>query len=206
MRHFTVCLLLAASFAFAQRGPVTEPPAPRVAEGPATPVPPETSSVTGHELSLDGKTILYNATAGTLLIDGDDAKPYGTVFYVAYTLVGVSDFRTRPVTFLYNGGPGSASLWLHMGSVGPVRVATASPEATGAAPYQVMPNQYSLLDKTDLVFVDAVGTGFSRPVGTGTIKNFAGTDQDVTAFERFIHRYVTVHHRWNSPKFLFGES
>jgi carboxypeptidase C (cathepsin A) len=206
MRHFTVCFLLAASFAFAQRGPVTEPPAPRVAEGPATPVPPETSSVTDHELSLDGKTIHYNATAGTLLIDGDDAKPYGTVFYVAYTLVGVSDFRTRPVTFLYNGGPGSASLWLHMGSVGPVRVATASPEATGAAPYQVMPNQYSLLDKTDLVFVDAVGTGFSKPVGTGTIRNFAGTDQDVQAFEKFIHRYVTVNHRWNSPKFLFGES
>ncbi len=181
-----------------------QPPAP--AEAAATPIPPETSSVTDHELSLDGKTIHYSATAGTLLIDGDDAKPYGTVFYVAYTLVGVSDLRTRPVTFLYNGGPGSASLWLHMGSVGPVRVVTASPEATGPAPYQVAPNQYSLLDKTDLVFVDAVGTGFSRPVGTGTIKNFAGTDQDVQAFEKFIQRYVTVNHRWNSPKFLFGES
>jgi len=97
-------------------------------------------------------------------------------------------------------------MWLHMGSVGPVRVVTTSPEATGSAPYQVTPNQYSLLDKTDLVFVDAVGTGFSRPVGTGTIRNFAGTDQDVTAFEKFIQRYVTVNHRWNSPKFLFGES
>jgi carboxypeptidase C (cathepsin A) len=206
MRYFTVCLLLAASYAFAQRGPVSEPAAARAAEGPATPIPPETNSVTDHELSLDGKTIHYSATAGTLLIDGDDAKPYATVFYVAYTLVGVSDLRTRPVTFLYNGGPGSASMWLHMGSVGPVRVVTASPEATGSAPYQVTPNQYSLLDKTDLVFVDAVGTGFSRPVGTGTIRNFAGTDQDVTAFEKFIQRYVTVNHRWNSPKFLFGES
>ena len=206
MKHFTVCLLLAASCAFAQRGPATEPPAARAAEAAATPIPPETNSVTDHELSLDGKTIHYSATAGTLLIDGDDAKPYGTVFYVAYTLVGVSDFRTRPVTFLYNGGPGSASLWLHMGSVGPVRVVTASPEATGPAPYQVAPNQYSLLDKTDLVFVDAVGTGFSRPVGTATIRDFAGTDQDVRAFERFIQRYVTVNHRWNSPKFLFGES
>jgi len=204
--HFTVCLLLAASYALAQRGPASEPPAARAAEGPATPIPPETSSVTDHELSLDGKTIHYSATAGTLLIDGDDAKPYGTVFYVAYTLAGAGDLRTRPVTFLYNGGPGSASMWLHMGSVGPVRVVTASPEATGAAPYQVVPNQYSLLDKTDLVFVDAVGTGFSRPVGTATIRNFAGTDQDVQAFERFIHRYVTVNHRWNSPKFLFGES
>ena len=125
---------------------------------------------------------------------------------MAYTESGVSDPRTRPVTFLYNGGPGSASLWLHMGSIGPVRVATASPEATGAAPYQVAPNQYSLLDKTDLVFVDAVGTGYSRPVGKATIKNFAGTDQDVQAFAKFIQRYVEVNHRWNSPKFLFGES
>ena len=174
-------------------------------EKPA-PIPAETSSATDHELALDGKTIHYKATAGTLLIDGEDEKPYGTVFYVAYTMNGVSDPRTRPVTFLYNGGPGSASLWLHMGSVGPVRVATSSPEATGAAPYQVSPNQYSLLDKSDLVFVDAVGTGFSRPVGKGTIKNFAGTDQDVQAFSKFIQRYVSVNHRWNSPKFLFGES
>jgi carboxypeptidase C (cathepsin A) len=93
-----------------------------------------------------------------------------------------------------------------MGSIGPVRVLTASPEATGSGPYQVVPNQYSVLDKTDLVFVDAVGTGYSRPVGKATMKNFAGTDQDVQAFSRFIQRYVSVNHRWNSPKFLFGES
>src|SRR5271157_5702573 len=204
--HFTICLLLAASCAFAQRGPAPEPTAVRATAAPATPIPPETSSVTDHELSLDGKTIHYSATAGTLLIDGDDSQPNATVFYVAYTMAGVGDPRTRPVTFLYNGGPGSASFWLHMGSVGPVRVVTASPEATGAAPYQVSPNQYSLLDKSDLVFVDAVGTGYSRPVGKGTIKNFAGTDQDVQAFAKFIQRYVSVNHRWNSPKFLFGES
>jgi len=181
-------------------------PANAAAEEKQSPIPAETTSVTDHDLQLDGKTLHYKATAGTLLIDGDDEKPYGIVFYVAYTLSGVSDPRTRPVTFLYNGGPGSASLWLHMGSIGPVRVATASPEATGAAPYQVSPNQYSLLDKTDLVFVDAVGTGYSRPVGKATIKNFAGTDQDVQAFSKFIQRYVEVNHRWNSPKFLFGES
>jgi carboxypeptidase C (cathepsin A) len=93
-----------------------------------------------------------------------------------------------------------------MGSIGPVRVLTASPEATGPGPYQVVPNQYSLLDKSDLVFVDAVGTGYSRPVGKGTIRDFAGTDQDVRAFQKFIYRYVTLNHRWNSPKFLFGES
>lgn len=179
---------------------------PATTEEKTPPVPNETAVTTDHELHLDGKDLHYKATAGTLLIDGEDEKPYGTVFYVGYTLNGVSDLRARPVTFLYNGGPGSASLWLHMGSIGPVRVKTASPGATGAAPFQVMPNEYSLLDKTDLVFIDAVGTGYSRPVGKATIKNFAGTDQDVQAFSKFIQRYVSVNHRWNSPKFLFGES
>ncbi len=198
---YAVCFAAGALALLAQTPPV----APTGEEKPPA-IPAETSSVTDHELALDGKTLHYKATAGTLLIDGEDEKPYGIVFYVGYTLSGVSDPRTRPVTFLYNGGPGSASLWLHMGSIGPVRVATSSPEATGAAPYQVAPNQYSLLDKTDLVFVDAVGTGYSRPVGKATIKNFAGTDQDVQAFSKFIQRYVEVNHRWNSPKFLFGES
>jgi carboxypeptidase C (cathepsin A) len=213
--HSTCRLTLALALSlsgvtlFAQRPAPGESPAPAAdekdKEKPA-PIPAETTSVTDHELTLNGKSIHYKATAGTLLIDGDDEKPYGIVFYVAYTAAGVTDLRTRAVTFLYNGGPGSASLWLHMGSVGPVRVVTASPEATGSGPYQIVPNQYSLLDKTDLVFVDAVGTGYSRPVGKATIKNFAGTDQDVHAFEKFIQRYVSVNHRWNSPKFLFGES
>src|SRR5580700_324431 len=200
-----VVLLLAGALALVAQRPPAGDAEEKEKEKPA-PIPAEATSVTDHELQLDGKTLHYQATAGTLLIDGDDEKPYGLVFYVAYTLSGVADPRTRPVTFLSNGGPGSASLWLHMGSIGPVRVATASPEATGAAPYQVSPNQYSLLDKTDLVFVDAVGTGYSRPVGKATIKNFAGTDQDVQAFAKFIQRYVEVNHRWNSPKFLFGES
>jgi len=204
LRQFCVLLLVGTGVIVAQ---APKPPdAPPAAEEKPAPIPPETNSSTDHELPLDGKTIRYIANAGTLLIDGDDEKPYATVFYVAYTLRGVSDLHTRPVTFLYNGGPGSASFWLHMGSIGPVRVVTASPEATGSAPYQIVPNQYSLLDKTDLVFVDAVGTGFSRPVGKATGKNFFGTDQDVQAFSKFIQRYISVNHRWNSPKFLFGES
>jgi carboxypeptidase C (cathepsin A) len=200
--------LFVAAGAFAQRPPSADSPATPAADEKSekpSPIPTETASTTDHDLPLGGKTIHYHATAGTLLIDGDDEKPYGIVFYAAYTQTA-TDLRTRAITFLYNGGPGSASLWLHMGSIGPVRVVTASPEATGAAPYQIVPNQFSLLDKTDLVFVDAVGTGFSRPVGKATIKNFAGTDQDVRAFARFIQRYVSVNHRWNSPKFLFGES
>ncbi len=189
---------------WAQRGPGAQTPPAPAAE--AIPIPAESSSVTEHELTLDGKPLHYTATAGNLVIDDDEDKPYGSIFYVAYTLAGVTDPRTRAVTFLYNGGPGSASMWLHMGSVGPVRVVTASPEATGPGPYQTVPNQYSLLDKTDLVFVDAPGTGFSRPVGKATIRNFAGTDQDVQAFRKFIERYASVNRRWNSPKFLFGES
>lgn len=183
----------------------TTPVVPPKEEKLAT-VPPEHSSVTHHDLTLDGHIIHYTATAGTLLIQGEGSKPYGSFFYVAYTQDGVTDNKTRPLTFLYNGGPGSASMWLHMGSVGPVRVLTTSPKATGSGPYQIVANEYSLLDKTDLVFVDAVGTGFSRPVGNATEKNFAGTDQDIVAFNKFIARYITVNQRWNSPKFLFGES
>src|SRR5215475_7515607 len=182
------------------------PAAAANADRPATPIPPEKSSVTSHEMTLGGKPLRYTATAGNLLIQGDDNQPNASLFYVAYTLDGVSDPQTRPVTFLYNGGPGSASMWLHMGSVGPVRVLTSSPEATGPGPYQVSDNQYTLLDKSDLVFIDAVGTGYSKPVGRGTIRDFAGVDQDVRAFQKFIYRYVSVNHRWNSPKFLFGES
>jgi carboxypeptidase C (cathepsin A) len=189
-----------------QRGNQPAPAAGAAQERPAAPTPPEKNSVTQHEMTLGGKAIKYTATAGNLLLRGDDDQPNASVFYVAYTLDGVTDLRTRPITFLYNGGPGTASMWLHMGSVGPVRVVTSSPEATGPGPYDVVANQYSLLDRSDLVFIDAIGAGYSRPVGRGTQRDFAGVDQDVRAFQKFIDRYVSVNHRWNSPKFLFGES
>ncbi len=174
-------------------------------EDQGTPIPPETNSVTKHDWSEGGRTVHYTATAGNLLIRDDQDKAIGSIFYVAYTEDGV-DPKTRPVTFFYNGGPGSATVWLHMGSLGPVRVVTASPEATGPAPFEWVQNQYSLIDKSDLVFIDAPLTGFSRAVGKGTVKDFAGTDQDIQAFLKFITRYITVNQRWNSPKFLFGES
>ncbi|HKE25376.1 MAG TPA: hypothetical protein VKB88_23620 [Bryobacteraceae bacterium] len=202
--HLLAILVLCAGALAAQRVPAGQ--AAPAAAVEAAPVPPESSSVTEHDLALDGKTLHYVATAGTLLINDEEDKPYCSIFYVGYTLAGVTDPRTRPVTFLYNGGPGSASVPLHMASVGPMRLVTASPEATAPAPYQLIPNQYSLLDKSDLVFVDAPGTGFSRPVGKATIRNFAGADQDVQAFLKFIERFISVNHRWNSPKFLFGES
>jgi carboxypeptidase C (cathepsin A) len=170
--------------------------------------PVERSSVTHHEITVNGKTIHYTATAGTLLIRNEEDKPYGSIFYVAYTADGANGGvdPKRPVTFLYNGGPGSASLWLHMGSVGPYRVVTSSPAATGSGPYQLVPNEYTLLDKSDLVFIDAPLTGYSRAVGKATTKDFAGVDPDLKAFGKTITRYLTVNERWNSPKFLFGES
>lgn len=171
----------------------------------ATPIPPETNSMTKHDLAIGAQTIHYTATAGNLLIRDDQDKPNASIFYVAYTQDG-AETKNRPVTFFYNGGPGAATIWLHMGSFGPVRVVTQSPEATQPAPYELVQNQYSLLDKSDLVFVDAPLCGFSRAVGKGTAKDFAGVDQDVKAFEKFITRYITANQRWNSPKFLFGES
>jgi carboxypeptidase C (cathepsin A) len=171
----------------------------------ATPPATEAATRTQHSVSIGGRTIKYTATAGTLIIRDDKGEPQASVFYVAYTLDGAKADK-RPVTFLYNGGPGSSSMWLHMGSFAPMRIETASPEATSPAPYHLVPNSDSLLDKTDLVFVDAVGTGYSRPLGKATGKDFWGVDQDISAFSRAIQRYVSVNQRWNSPKFLYGES
>lgn len=177
--------------------------ADQITKATATAPVKEKSSVTTHSVTIKGRTITYKATAGTLTIRDDDGKPTASVFYVAYT---ANPGAHRPVTFLYNGGPGSASLWLHMGSFGPVRVTTQQPDATGPAPYTYGPNDESLLDKTDLVFIDAIGTGYSRPLGDTKGSAFWGVDEDADAFARAIKRYVTLNDRWNSPKFLFGES
>jgi carboxypeptidase C (cathepsin A) len=155
-----------------------------------------------HTASIGGRAIAYTATAGTLTLRDDEGKPTGSMFYVAYT----TGEPNRPVTFLYNGGPGSASVWLHMGSVAPVRVLTDSPKPTHGPPYQLVNNDASLLDKSDLVFLDAMGTGYSRPLGDTKLAAFWGTDQDIDAFARGIERWLTINGRWNAPKFLFGES
>jgi len=169
------------------------------------PVPKEESSVTHHQVKIGGQEIAYTATAGNLLIrKGDD--PVASMFYIAYTRDGVTNLEHRPVTFFYNGGPGSSTIWLHMGSFGPRIVETANAQPTGPAPYHVVNNDDSLLDRSDLVFIDAVGTGFSKIVGKGEGTNFWSVDGDVESFGKFITRYVTLNHRWNSPKFLFGES
>jgi carboxypeptidase C (cathepsin A) len=168
-------------------------------------VPPDSSVVTRHTITVDGKAIRYAATTGNIVLRNDSVGGTASVFYVAYTAED-ADVRTRPVTFVYNGGPGSASIWLHMGSFAPVRVATTDAGATAPAPYNLEPNAYTMIDRTDLVFVDAVGTGLSEIVGKGRADDFYGVDQDIRAFADFIDRYVTVNNRWSSPKFLMGES
>jgi carboxypeptidase C (cathepsin A) len=162
----------------------------------------EVRRVTHHQGVIGGHPLAYTATAGTLTIRDDEGKPTASMFYVAYTLGGAR----RPVTFFYNGGPGSSTLWLHMGSLSPVRVVTDSPQATHNAPFDLVANNDSLLDRSDLVFLDAVGAGYSRPLGDTKLAAFWGTDQDIDAFARGIERYLTLNDRWNSPKFLFGES
>ena len=162
----------------------------------------EVRKVTHHTATIGGRAIAYTATAGTLTLRDDEGKPTASMFYVAYT----TGDPHRPVTFLYNGGPGSSTLWLHMGSLAPVRVLTDSPAPTHNAPYAVVNNDSSLLDKSDLVFLDAVGAGYSRPIGDTKLSAFWGTDQDIDAFARGIERYLTVNGRWNAPKFIFGES
>ena len=205
------CLSLSQAQEAPQRQPMEPAAEARQAREPeqtkenVLPIPAEKQVTTKHDWTAGARTVHYTATAGNLLIRDEADKVNGSIFYTAYTEDG-AQARSRPVTFLYNGGPGSASLWLHMGSVGPVRVVTSSPAATGPAPFRTVPNEYSLLDKSDLVFIDAPLCGFSRAVGKGTAKDFAGVDQDVKAFEKFITRYITVNNRWNSPKFLFGES
>ncbi len=170
-------------------------------------------------VTIGGNVINYDAYAGTLVVhpkDWDDvpqnADPdpknkaaEASMFYVAY-FKSDNKGAPRPVTFLYNGGPGSSTVWLHMGAFGPKRVVTADDTHTPAAPYSVVNNEYSLLDVSDLVFVDAPGTGFSRLSGKDREKAFYGVDQDAWAFADFISQFLAKYGRWNSPKYLFGES
>jgi carboxypeptidase C (cathepsin A) len=166
----------------------------------------ETEKASHHSVTVAGRTIPYTATVGTLTLRDDDGKPTASMFYVAYVAERAKGEPERPVTFLYNGGPGSASLFVHMGLFGPVHVMTDSPNATHAPPYTLADNPNSLLDKSDLVFLDAIGAGYSRPLGDTKGTAFWGVDQDIDAFARGIQRYITLNHRWNSPKFIFGES
>jgi carboxypeptidase C (cathepsin A) len=184
---------------------------------------PSESTTTGT-VTVEGNNVSYQAVAGTLVVHPAgyddvskttnpeaDATPdknttaEASMFYVAYFRRG-ADPGTRPITFVYNGGPGSSTVWLHMGAFGPKRVVTVDNAHTPAAPYQLVNNDYSLLDASDLVFIDAPGTGFSRIAGKDKQKAFYGVDPDAHAFASFIVSFLSKYGRWNSPKYLFGES
>ncbi len=175
-------------------------------EAAATTPAKEESSVTDHTIKIGGQTIPYKATAATILIKNEKDEPTALVYSTSYTRSDVKDMSQRPIAFLYNGGPGSSSVWLHMGSVGPRRVMTINADVTPPAPYKLMDNPDCLLDKADLVFLDPVGTGFSHAVGKAQDKDFWGVDQDVKSLAQFITTYINRNNRWNSPKFLIGES
>jgi len=168
------------------------------------PAPEEKTSVTHHSARIGGQQINYTATAATYVIRADDGSPKATMFYVAYTKDGV-DAAKRPLSFVYNGGPGSASLFTHMG-MGPKRVTLTADGHGMPAPYSVVDNEDSFLDATDLIFIDAISTGYSRPAPGESPAQFHGIIQDANWFADFIYQYITRNERWLSPKFLIGES
>ena len=172
--------------------------------GRRAPAPEEKTSVTHHSARIGGQQINYTATAATYVIRADDGSPKATMFYVAYTKDGV-DAAKRPLSFVYNGGPGSASLFTHMG-MGPKRVTLTADGHGMPAPYSVVDNEDSFLDATDLIFIDAISTGYSRPAPGESPAQFHGIIQDANWFADFIYQYITRNERWLSPKFLIGES
>jgi carboxypeptidase C (cathepsin A) len=167
-----------------------------------TEVPPV---ATHHQVTVDGKLLKYTATAGRLPIKRGDGKIEAEMFYVAYTVDG-QEAAKRPLTFAFNGGPGSASIWLHMGALGPKHVVLQPDGFMPPAPYHMEDNPYTLLDKSDLVLIDAIGTGFSRAADTEMFKKFWGLKGDIEAFSEFIRLYITRNERWSSPLFILGES
>lgn len=189
------------------RGGAADPtPAPAATPAAREPQgPTDRLSATSGSVTIGGMPVKYTATAGTLGIKNAAGKVRANVFFVAYTRDG-EPAKNRPVAFVFNGGPGSASVWLHMGLVGPKRVQMASEGFQPAPPYSLVDNEESILDVCDVVAIDAVSTGYSRPAEGEDPKTFHGVRQDIEAFGDFIRHYITKYNRWTSPKYLLGES
>jgi carboxypeptidase C (cathepsin A) len=196
MRLVTMAILFGATALQAQRDTTTKP----------TPIPKEESAVTDHTIRAGSGLVPYRATAATMLLKNDKDEAIGSLYYTAYTRTDIRDPVQRPLAFVYNGGPGAASAWLHMGAFGPRRVVTTDAAHTPPPPYQLVDNPSSLIDVADLVFIDPIGTGFSKPVGKGTGKDFWGVDEDARSLAQFVTQYVSRNGRWASPKYLIGES
>jgi len=226
-------LSVAISTAIAQEPaperPAMAPMGRAAATGSGPVVAPD--SITEGSVTVGGQAIAYKAVAGTITVAGtsqddaligfdgkplpdsglkwperaDDAFPTARMFYAAYFKKG-AEAQHRPITFIYNGGPGSPTMWLHLGTFAPKRIVTPDTQHQEGAPYKIVPNEYSLLDVSDVVFIDAPGTGMSRTFGKNKGAAFYGVDGDGHAFERFIRRFLSKYDRWNSPKYIFGES
>lgn len=162
--------------------------------------------ITKHSVKIDNKLINYTATVGTIILKNENDEPIASIGYTAYIKDGEADPTKRPITFSYNGGPGSSSMWLHMGIMGPRRVVVNDPFPNGPAPYKTEDNNSSVLDVSDVVMLDPVGTGISRAVGKGKNTDFWSVDGDIRSVSQAIRNYIHENERWNSPKFLVGES
>jgi len=192
-----------SSLVFSQAPRVPPVVTPPVADKPLV---EEKPIVTKHEIHAGGKTLSYTATAGMMPIKNAQGEIEANLFYVSYVLDGTTEPSKRPLTVAFNGGPGSASVWLHMGCIGPKRVKMMDDGALPAAPYQLVDNENTWLDQTDLVFVDPVGTGYSRAANQTLQKKFNGLQGDVESVGEFIRLFLTHNERWTSPLYLAGES
>src|SRR5579863_8510598 len=200
-----VLLLLSPA---AQESQAPKPAEPKPAEKPAdkSADKEEPPVVTHHEIRAGGKQLKYTATTGMMPIRNPKGDTEGHIFFMAYTLDAVSDQSRRPLMFSFNGGPGSASVWLHLGAVGPKRVVMLNDGEMPAPPFHLVDNEYTWLDQTDLVFIDTVGTGYSRAVKSELKKKFLGVREDIESVGEFIRLYLGRSERWSSPLFLVGES
>src|SRR5262245_60492166 len=171
-----------------------------------SPVPEETPVVTHHEINVGGKSLKYTASVGMMPIKNREGETEARIFFMAYTLDGVGDRSSRPLTFSFNGGPGSASVWLHLGAIGPRRVPMNPDGTMPPPPYHLVDNEYTWLDQSDLVFIDPVGTGYSRAVRPDLAAKFFGLTGDIESVGEFIRMYLTRYERWTSPLFVAGES
>jgi carboxypeptidase C (cathepsin A) len=208
LQLLTLAALMTPTALAQTRTPTPSPEAePAAADASKTPIlADERFSETSHTLRIGDEEVRYEATAGQIVLRHPDGKARANMFFVAYNRVGAEDRHNRPITFAYNGGPGSATIWLHMGVLGPKRVQMADEGFQPAPPFRLVPNEHSLLDVTDIVAIDAISAGFSRPLEGEDPKQFHGVEQDIEAFSEFIRSYITKFNRWSSPKYLLGES
>ncbi|MCB0372948.1 MAG: hypothetical protein KDD31_08070 [Muricauda sp.] len=174
----------------------------------STSIPEPKSFITNHQITNGGKLVKFKAIASETYLKNKAGEPVASMWSVAYVETGIADTSKRPITFVFNGGPGSASVWLQMGMFGPqlVKVDSDAAKDDGAAPYSMVPNTHGILDLTDLVFIDPVGTGYSKVIGKGKVEDFWGLTEDANSVAQFMRQWITENNRWMSPKYIIGES